>query len=396
MNQDPPRNGDATLGPPNPSQEIAGGSPGASCGDSAETEGPGSRAGARGFHRGIATVTRLALLVLGVTAFLHWARPVVLPVVVAWVVATGLNPLMRGLRAWRLPGPLAAILVMAVVFIPVSFAFSQLSRPMVEWFEKAPENLGRLKGRLRSVLKPARYITEVASNMGKAAIQAENPGAISQVEVHDHAFAGTVFSWTATALVGMGETLALIFLLLSAEDTFIQKLVKVMPTLRDKRRAVEITREIRHSVSGYLFTVGLVNLGLGAVLAIALQLIGMPEPFMWGALAALANCIPYFGPFLGMGLVAIGGLTAFETAGRGLLPAGVYLGLHLLEANLVTPLLLGRQFTLNPVIVFASLIFFVWLWGGVGALVAMPVLVATKIVCDRVPLLAPVGEILSD
>lgn len=358
--------------------------------------GSGGRSSA-GFHQKAATATRLTLLVLAVTAFLHFAHAVVLPVVAAWVVATALNPLMRRLRSWRLPAPIAAISVMGIVLVPISFGFGQISRPLVAWSRNAPQNIEQLKERLHLVLRPARRITEMAATVGEAAgATGESVGAVPKVEVKDHAFAGTLFSWTATALTSLGETLALIFLLLCAEDTFIQKLVKVMPTLRDKRRAVGITNEIRHSVSVYLFSVSLVNLCLGTVLAIALTMAGMRDAVMWGALAALMNFIPYFGPIVGVSLMAIGGLTAFDTLGHGLVPAAIYLALHLVEANLVTPFVVGRRFTLNPVVVFASLIFFLWLWGGVGALVAMPLLVAAKTICDRLPALSSVGEILSN
>lgn len=360
-----------------------------------EAEPPPQPVVVPGRHRRLTTVACVTVIVLGVTAFSYYARAVVLPVVIAWVLATALNPPMRRLRAWRLPAPVAALVVMVGLLVPVMLGVGRFSAPVAEWFEHAPENVARLKERLRLVLRPAQRLSEAAASVGNVTRPESGRAPAAKVEVADHRLTTTVFSWTAGALVSIGETLALTFLLLASGDTFIQKLVKVMSTFHDKRRAVDLAREVQHSVSTYLFTVCVVNLILGTVLAALLALVGMPQPVMWGVLAALLNCIPYFGAVLGVALVGIAGLSAFETPGQGLLPAALYLGLHLVEANIVTPMVVGRRFTLNPVVVFTALIFFVWLWGAAGALVAMPVLVSAKIISERVPALAAAGEFLS-
>jgi len=154
-------------------------------------------------------------------------------------------------------------------------------------------------------------------------------------------------------------------------------------------------REIQHGISTYLFSIGLINLGLGLVVGLVLALVGMPQPAMWGLLAACLNFIPYFGPVVGFVLIGTAGLLAFDSLSMGLLPAILYLGIHLLEANFITPLLIGRRVVLNPVVVFIALIFFVWLWGLPGAFVAVPVVVAARIVGERVPTLGSVAEFLS-
>lgn len=172
-----------------------------------------------------------------------------------------------------------------------------------------------------------------------------------------------MLNWTGTLLAGLGETLVLLYLLLASGDLFLQKLVHVMPTLRDKKRAVEISHEIQQNISNYLFSVSLINLGLGMVVSGGLYFMCVPNAAMWGMFVALLNFVPYFGPVAGIVLLAAVGLLAFDTMWQGLLPPGWYLLLHLLEANLLTPVLLGRRFTLNPVVIFVSLIFWTWLWG---------------------------------
>jgi len=215
------------------------------------------------------------------------------------------------------------------------------------------------------------------------------------VELKTSRVPGTFINWTGTFLVGLGETLVLLYLLLASGDLFLQKLVRVMPTFRDKKRAVEISHEVQQNISNYLFSVSLINVGLGAIVSGGLYFMGVPNAAMWGMLAALLNFVPYFGPVAGVILLSIVGLLTFDTLWQGLLPPAWYLLLHLLEANLITPVLLGRRFTLNPVVIFVSLIFWTWLWGVPGALLSVPILVSIKVVCDRIPALSSVSELLS-
>ena len=187
----------------------------------------------------------------------------------------------------------------------------------------------------------------------------------------------------------------LLYLLLASGDLFLQKLVHVMPTLRDKKRAVEISHEIQQNISNYLFSVSLINIGMGVSVGGGLYFLGVPNSAMWGLFVAVVNFVPYFGPVAGVLVLGTVGLLSFDTLWKGLLPPAWYLGLHLLEANLLTPVLLGRRFTLNPVVIFVSLIFWTWLWGVSGALLSVPILVSIKVVCDRVPEMSSVSELLS-
>ena len=139
----------------------------------------------------------------------------------------------------------------------------------------------------------------------------------------------------------------------------------------------------------------LINFTLGAIVSVGLYFMGVPNPVMWGMLAAILNFIPYFGPVIGVILLAMVGLLTFDTLWQGLLPPAWLLLLHLLEANFITPIVLGRRFNLNPVIIFIWLMFWMWLWGVPGALLSVPILVSVVAICNRVPALSTIGELLT-
>ena len=192
------------------------------------------------------------------------------------------------------------------------------------------------------------------------------------------------------------ETLVLVYLFLASGDLFLLKLVRVMPTMSDKKRVIAISHEIQKNISHYLLSVSIINVSLGVVVGGGLYFMGLPNAVVWGLLVAALNFIPYFGPIVGVVLLVAAGLLTFDSLLLGLLPSSWYLLLHLFEANLITPVLLGRRFTLNPVVIFVSLIFWTWLWGVPGALLSVPILVSIKVICDRIPTLSSVSELLAN
>jgi predicted PurR-regulated permease PerM len=341
---------------------------------------------------------QLALLVLGVVAFLYFARPVILPVFLACMAGMTLKPLIRWAGLCRIPPPLAAASVLCLLIAGLALGFFQLGQPAVAWINDAPQHMTALRQRTQNMLpRVARFNEAAAAVTSLGATEEEKreqQAAVPTVEVKDNRGTRSILDWTGTLIVGLGETLVLIFLLLASGDLFLQKLVHVMPTLRDKKRAIEITRDIQQNISNYLFSVSLINLGLGVVVSAGLFFLGLPNALMWGMLVAVLNFVPYFGAVVGVILLAGVGLLSFDTLWQGLLPPGWYLLLHLLEANILTPMVLGRRFTLNPVVIFVSLIFWTWLWGVPGALLSVPILVVIKAVCDRVATLSPVSELL--
>jgi predicted PurR-regulated permease PerM len=341
-----------------------------------------------------ATSMQITLIVLGVIAFLYFARPVVLPVVLACVAGMALKPLIRWLSCCHIPPAISAAVVICFLVSAIGIGFFQLGRPALTWMNGAPQHMTELRQRIQKIFpRLARFSQATAAVKNLGATEGEQENA-TVVEVKTSRVPTTFINWTGTFLAGIGETLVLLYLLLASGDLFLQKLVHVMPTLHDKKRVVVISHEIQQNISNYLFSVSLINLGLGIAVSVGLHFLGVPNAAMWGMLVAILNFVPYFGPVVGVILLATVGLLTFDTLWQGLLPAAWYLLLHLLEANFITPVLLGRRFTLNPVLVFVSLIFWTWLWGVPGALLSVPILVSAKVVCDRFPTLSSVSELL--
>jgi len=345
------------------------------------------------------TPAQMVIIVLGTVAFLYFARSVVLPIVLALVAGITLKPFIRWGCSCHIPPALSAAVLLGLLTSAIGIGFFQLGRPALEWMNEAPQHMTALRQRVQTMFPRLVRINEVAAavtDLGateaeKTAEQAKAP----KVEIKDSRGTTSILNWTGTILAGICETLVLLYLLLASGDLFLHKMVHVMPTMRDKKRIVEISREIQQNISRYLFSVSLINFALGLVVGTGFYFMGVPNAAMWGLFAAVLNFVPYFGPVVGVIILAIVGLLTFDTLGRGLLPPAWYLIVHLLETNLITPLVLGRRFTLSPVVIFVSLIFWTWLWGVPGALLSVPILVSFKVVCDHIPKLAPISDLLS-
>ena len=337
------------------------------------------------------------LVTLGTIAFLYFARPVMLPLLLAWMAATALRPAVRWLSCLHISTPVSAGIVFCVLVGVISFGFVQLERPAANWLNQAPEHMSVLRHRFMRLFPKATHLseaTEAVTDLGATDAEKRAKEQIPVVEVKDQRGTSSILNWTGTFLAGLGEVLVLIYLLLAAGDMFLQKLVRLMPTLSGKKQAVEITHEIQLSISNYLFTISIINTALGILLSIGLSLMGVPNAAMWGVLAAFVNFVPYFGPICGVVLLAAVGLLTFNSPAQGILPPLWYMALHMVESNLVTPILLGRRFWMNPVAIFVSLLFWLWLWGIPGALLSVPILVSIKVVCDRVPAISYIGELI--
>jgi predicted PurR-regulated permease PerM len=370
---------------------------GAACADPLSTEAPPAELIAAAVTK--TTPAQIVRIVLGTVAFLYFARPLVLPVFLACVAGMTLKPLIRWMSCCHLPPALSAAVVLGLLVAAIGIGFFQLGRPALTWVNEAPRHMTELRQRFQKIFPRAARIRQAAAavnNLGATAEEKkEEQKQTPTVEVKDSRSATALVNWTGTFLAGVGETLVLLYLLLASGDLFLQKLVRVMPTLHDKKSAVAISHEIQQNISNYLFSVSLINLGLGLVVSGGLYFLGVPNAAMWGVFAAVLNFVPYFGPIAGVIVLGTVGLLTFDTLWKGLLPPAWYLLFHLLEANLITPILLGRRFTLNPVVIFVSLIFWTWLWGVPGALLSVPILVSIKVVCDRLPALSHLSELLT-
>jgi predicted PurR-regulated permease PerM len=343
------------------------------------------------------TAGHSTLVALAIIAFLYFARPVVLPVVLAIVGGMTLKPLIRWLSYCRIRPALGAAIVLFLLVSGIAVGSMELGRPAVAWMNDAPDHVAQLRVRIQKMFPRLARFNRAAAAVNNLGATEEEQKQSPTVELKTSRVPGSfLINWTGTLLAGIGETLVLLYLLLASGDLFLQKLVRVMPTLSDKKRAVEISHDVQQNISNYLFSVTIINVGLGVLVSGGLYWLGVPNALMWGALVAALNFVPYFGPVAGMILLVLVGLLTFDSLVRALLPTAWYLFLHLLESNLVTPMLLARRFTLNPVMIFISLIFWTWLWGVPGALLSVPILVSIKVISDRFPSLSPVSELFAE
>ena len=186
----------------------------------------------------------------------------------------------------------------------------------------------------------------------------------------------------------------MLFYLLVFGETFLRRVVEILPRFKDKRVAVEISLRIQQDVSAYLMTISAINAVVGVATGVMMWLCGVADPVLWGFTAFLLNFVPILGPLLGVVLFVLVGMLSLGTHWAAMLPGALYFAIHLIEGDMVTPQLLARRFTINPVALVLALVFWYWMWGIPGAVLAVPMLAITKIICDDIPSLRAFGHFL--
>ncbi|HEX8942730.1 MAG TPA: AI-2E family transporter, partial [Gemmatimonadaceae bacterium] len=297
----------------------------------------------------------------------------------------------------RIPAPLGAAAVIGVILAVLGSGAFGLSGSVRDWAATAPATLATAEAKLGKIIKPFQRASKTAEQVANAAAVAAGASATkkpAEVIVQGPSLAARVFGTTQRSVASVLEVLILLYFLLAAGDLFLQKLIKVLPNLRDKRKAVQIARETESSISTYLATTALVNLAEGAIVAGVMSLWGMPNAALWGALVVLLEFIPYLGALAMVVILGVAALTTFDNVGHAMLIPASYLVINLVQGNVVSPLLLGHRLSLNPVALFIGLAFWFWIWGVAGAFIAVPLMATFKIFCDHIESLASVGEFL--
>lgn len=332
------------------------------------------------------------LFIFALFTVLYFAHEIVIPILLGFVLKLVLQPVIRLFQKFKIPRALTAIIIIAILMGMFIGLGTILSRPALLWAEKLPTALPKLQERLTFLSEPIGTIEHFlmrAENVTKGAGPKVVPVAIEGNRLSDKLLSGT------RALIGgLLTTLLMLFFLMSAGDTFLRRLVEILPRFEDKRQAVDISQQIERDISAYLLTITIMNTCVGLATGLIMASCGIEDPILWGTLAFLLNYIPIIGPFIGISIFVLIGLLVQPTLAGALLPAGLYLLIHILEANIITPNLLARRFTLNPVLVILSLIFWFWMWGIPGAILAMPILAIIKIICARIQNLAAIGHFL--
>jgi predicted PurR-regulated permease PerM len=334
------------------------------------------------------------IFVILVVNCLYLGREFLTPIMLSFVLATTLTPVVRYLRRWHIPSAVGAtivILLSAGVFLLLGYI---TSGPISEMISDAPR-IGRilqfklmaLKDSLAGALEATSQIDDVTENLNSEATQkvvVAQPGILSRA-------AGNLVSAATTIAI----TFVLSLFLLASGSLFYQKIIQSFSRLSDKKKVLRIVYSIEGEISRYLFTITVINIMVGIFIGTGLWLIGIPNPVVWGVLAFILNYLPYIGALISIVLVGVMSIVTFDNLFYSLLAPGLILTSHVVEGQFLTPLLVGRRMELNAVAVFISISFWSWIWGFVGALMAVPILVIIKVISDHVESWRPLGNFLS-
>jgi len=338
-------------------------------------------------------ISVVGLFVIALFAVLYFARNFFMPILVAVILALTLRPIVRSLARRHVSPVLTSIVLTAALAGAAAVAAYAVFVPAVDWINRAPEIGRELQDKLSDLRAPAEAIAEAEEQIEQ--VTSPGSGRSQTVTVEGPGLFSTAASGVLSAVATMGVSLLLMAFFLSSGDLFYTKIVQSFDKLKDKKRALQLLTDLEREISRYLLTISLINVCLGACVGVGFHLLGMPMPQVWAVVAALANFMPYIGGILGVGAAAAVAIVSFDSIAHALLIPALYAACTIVEGQLVTPLIVGRRLELNIVAVFVSVALWAWLWGITGALIAVPILVIVKTICDHVESLNSFGNFLT-
>lgn len=339
------------------------------------------------------TVFLGALLALAALAACYGAADLILPIILALVLSLVFQPVLRALENLYIPRILAALIIVIVFVAAIATLGYVVVSAITAWVPEVPQMLPKIQERLRFVSGPMASLQRVFEHIQSLAPGGGGGGA-RQVAVQNTTISERILSGVREVGGGAFEMVLVLFFLLIAGDRFLRRLVEILPRFQNKRQAVDISQQIEHDISAYLATITVMNTLVGIATGVMTWLVGLGDPLLWGTIAFLLNYVPVLGPTAGVIMFTIVGLVMMDTVWTAFLPPALYLLIHICEGETITPLILAGRFTLNPVLVMVSLIFWSWMWGVAGAILSTPLLAIIKIVCDRIDKLRPVGHFI--
>ncbi|MBS0350232.1 MAG: AI-2E family transporter [Proteobacteria bacterium] len=328
----------------------------------------------------------------------YFARVMILPIVVAFLLYFILLPLVRWLQKIYIPAPISALLVIIIFLGAIGYGFYSLSGPAKEWLAQGPQKLGQVTGKVQHLIEPLEKPIKGIFNI-KEQITRTNQQPNSQevtVKNSDLFPFGIIFASTGEFFAELSVVFFVLYFLLASGDFFLKKTIEILPSLKEKKEAVSIAREISSEITSFLVTKTITGIGLAIILTIVLYFMHLPNPLFWGVLAGVLEFIPYIGATIGTILCAIAALLVFNNPIQIILPPLVYFILVNINGNVVVPLMLSKSLTLHPVIVFVGIVFGAWIWGIIGGLIAIPMLSIFKIFCNNIESLKTVGKFLGE
>ncbi|MBW8909999.1 MAG: AI-2E family transporter [Mesorhizobium sp.] len=336
----------------------------------------------------------IGIFIFMTMAALYFGRAFFMPVMLAFLLALTLTPIVRVLRKRGIPEVVSAtLLVLLSIFVFVSAGYL-LSGPVIDLINNTSTIGQQLTERLAHFQRPLAKIMDLAHQLEGLTETTQEPG-VQKVAVAPSG----ILSSAAGNILEAGTAITIVFVLslflLASGTLFYEKIVQSFTSMSQKKRALRVVYDVEREISHYLLTVALINAGLGTVIGLGLWGLGMPNPLVWGAAAALLNFLPYVGALITILLVAIIALISFDTISYALLAPAFVLLCDVVEGQFVTPMVVGRRLEINAVAIFIAIAFWSWLWGFVGALMAVPLLVVIKVFCDHFEGLSHVGNFLA-
>lgn len=325
---------------------------------------------------------------------LYFARAFFMPVILAFLLALTLTPIVRLLRRHGISEVISAtLLVLLSICIFASVGYL-LSGPIIDLINNTSSIGQQLAERLAQLRRPLEKIMQISHQIEQLTQTSQEPG-IQRVAMAQSG----ILSAAASNILSAGTGLTIIFVmslfLLASGTMFYEKIIQSFASLSEKKRALRVVYDVEREISHYLLTVTIINAGLGTVIALGLWALGMPNPLVWGAAAALLNFLPYVGALITIVLVTVMALISFDTIFYALLAPAFVILCDIVEGQFVTPMVVGRRLEINAVAILIAIAFWSWLWGFVGALMAVPLLVVIKVFCDHFDGLSHVGNFLA-
>lgn len=333
-----------------------------------------------------------SLLGLHFIVALYLAKSMFMPVVLGILIALALSPIARAAMRAGIPAPITSVLLIGALGGSLLFSAYSLSDSLAGWIDEAPQLGTKVQERLAPVSESVEAVKSATEDVEEIANQSSSD--VQQVSIKQPGLLEAAF----LNIAGLGTTVAvasvLAMFILSSGTLFYEKLVNSLAGFRSKKNALTAVYSLQRKISRYLFTVTMINAGLGVAVGIAAAFIGLPNAALWGVAAFAFNYLPFIGTFVGTALIGAVSIVTFDDLGYAFLAPAAYLVLGTIEGQIITPSIVGRSLKINTVSVFLSVIFWGWLWGIAGTLLAVPILVVVKVVCDGVPSLMRVGAFL--
>ena len=331
-----------------------------------------------------ASYALLVLATLAVGYTLWAAQDLLLPVLLGMFFALVGNPIIRFLQRLHVPRFVAALVLVVGGITGAVVLGNQLVVPASDWFRDVPRELRELTPKLRQLAKPMQDANLAAQNIARAA-GGESAKRVQVVRTQvDDPY--KILTTTPRLLASILAVVLLTFFFMVYGEQLQRHAIALLPGRQKKKFTVDILHSIEREVSRYVLTISVINTLMGLLFAgilFALD-VPLPEALLWGTLVAILNFAPYVGPLIGMGLMLLVGFVSYKDPWMSVLPAAIYLVLHTLEGQIITPIILGKRMALSPLVLILALMLFGWLWGIIGLLLAVPLLVCVKLVLARV------------